>query len=47
VLIPFGSVDPPRGAAADDARRLVERNGVRGFKFHPTVQEFDPSDEAY
>jgi predicted TIM-barrel fold metal-dependent hydrolase len=25
----------------------VEQNGVRGFKFHPTVQGFDPSDEAY
>ena len=48
VLIPFGSVDPLRGAAAvDDARRLVEDSGVRGFKFHPTVQGFDPSDETY
>jgi predicted TIM-barrel fold metal-dependent hydrolase len=48
VLIPFGSVDPLRGAAAvDDARRLVEESGVRGFKFHPTVQGFDPSDETY
>ncbi|GAA1969341.1 amidohydrolase family protein [Microbacterium deminutum] len=48
VLIPFGSVDPLQGAAAvDAARRLVEENGVRGFKFHPTVQGFDPSDERY
>jgi predicted TIM-barrel fold metal-dependent hydrolase len=44
VLIPFGSVDPRTGADAIDlARRLVEENGVRGFKFHPTVQGFDPS----
>lgn len=44
VLIPFGSVDPLREAEAiDDARRLVEESGVRGFKFHPTVQGFDPS----
>lgn len=44
VLIPFGSVDPRRGAAAvSDARRLIEESGVRGFKFHPTVQGFDPS----
>jgi predicted TIM-barrel fold metal-dependent hydrolase len=44
VLIPFGSVDPLRGAEAiDHARRLVEESGVRGFKFHPTVQAFDPS----
>lgn len=48
VLIPFGSVDPRRGAiAVDQARRLVADHGVRGFKFHPTVQGFDPSDEAY
>jgi predicted TIM-barrel fold metal-dependent hydrolase len=44
VLIPFGSVDPLSGAAAiDQARRLVEESGVRGFKFHPSVQGFDPS----
>ena len=44
VLIPFGSVDPLRGAAAvDQARSLVEDAGVRGFKFHPSVQGFDPS----
>ncbi len=48
VLIPFGSVDPRQGAASvDAARRLIEDHGVRGFKFHPTVQGFDPSDPAY
>ena len=48
VLIPFGSVDPRKGAAAvDTARRLVEEHGVHGFKFHPTVQGFDPSDSAW
>ncbi|GHF19279.1 amidohydrolase family protein [Pseudolysinimonas yzui] len=48
VLIPFGSVDPRTGAdAVELARRLVEDSGVRGFKLHPTVQGFDPSDEAY
>ncbi len=48
VLIPFGSVDPNRGAEVVDlARRLIEEHGVRGFKFHPTVQGFDPSDEAH
>jgi len=43
VLIPFGSVDPLRDDVIDHARRLVEESGVRGFKFHPTVQGFDPS----
>lgn len=48
VLIPFGSVDPRQGeAAVDGARRLIAESGVRGFKFHPTVQGFDPSDETY
>ncbi|CAL4860230.1 amidohydrolase family protein [Microbacterium sp. MM2322] len=47
VLIPFGSVDPNRPDAVDRARRLIEDSGVRGFKFHPTVQGFDPSDEAH
>lgn len=47
VLIPFGSVDPNRIDAVDRARRLIEDSGVRGFKFHPTVQNFDPSDEQY
>ena len=48
VLIPFGSVDPRQGGeAVDRAKHLVEDFGVRGFKFHPTVQGFDPSDEVY
>ncbi len=48
VLIPCGSVDPRTGAdAVDRARRLAEDSGVRGFKLHPTVQGFDPSDQAY
>ena len=47
VLVPFGSVDPRRADAVDRARRLIEDSGVRGFKFHPTVQGFDPSEERY
>ncbi|MFC4224751.1 amidohydrolase family protein [Lysinibacter cavernae] len=48
VLIPFGSVDPRGGAdALAKLHRLAGDSGVRGFKFHPTVQNFDPSDEQY
>jgi predicted TIM-barrel fold metal-dependent hydrolase len=48
VLIPFGSVDPRKGrSAVEQARRLVEDNGVMGFKFHPSLQDFDPSDDAF
>ncbi len=45
ILIPFASIDPARGrAGARDARRLVEDFGIRGFKFHPTMQGFYPND---
>jgi predicted TIM-barrel fold metal-dependent hydrolase len=44
-IIPFGSVHPMRGkAGAKIARRLLEEHGIRGFKFHPSVQEFYPND---
>ncbi|MCF7548646.1 amidohydrolase family protein [Pseudonocardia sp. WMMC193] len=47
VLIPFASVDPARGAAGVRlARRLVEQHEVRGFKFHPSIQAFEPNDRA-
>ncbi|AOW85310.1 amidohydrolase family protein [Streptomyces olivaceus] len=45
VLIPFASVDPHKGrAGVREARRLVEEHGVRGFKFHPSIQAFSPND---
>ena len=45
VLIPFASIDPAKGKmGAREARRLIEQYGVRGFKFHPSVQEFYPND---
>jgi uncharacterized protein len=49
VLIPFASIDPAKGKmGAREARRLIEHFGVRGFKFHPSVQEFYPNDrKAY
>jgi uncharacterized protein len=48
VLIPFGSVDPRRGAdAVAQARSLVRDHGVKGFKFHPSLQGFAPNDAAF
>ncbi|WP_410671492.1 4-hydroxyphenyl-beta-ketoacyl-CoA hydrolase [Amycolatopsis sp. cmx-4-68] len=48
VLIPFGSVDPHAGqAAVRRIRRLVTEHGVRGFKFHPSLQAFEPNDVRY
>jgi predicted TIM-barrel fold metal-dependent hydrolase len=46
ILIPFGSVDPARGAeAVRMAKRQIEA-GAKGFKFHPSSQAFTPSDPA-
>jgi predicted TIM-barrel fold metal-dependent hydrolase len=45
VAIPFASIDPHRGEeGVQRARRLIKDFGVKGFKFHPTVQEFYPND---
>jgi uncharacterized protein len=45
VAIPFASIDPHRGdEGVRQARRLIKDYGVKGFKFHPTVQEFYPND---
>ncbi|MGP4103912.1 amidohydrolase family protein [Nonomuraea sp. KM90] len=47
ILIPFASLDPARGrAAVAEAGRLVREYGVRGFKFHPSLQNFNPNDRA-
>jgi hypothetical protein len=45
VAIPFASIDPHRGEeGVRQARRLIRDFGVKGFKFHPTVQEFYPNE---
>jgi len=47
ILIPFASIDPAKGkAGAREARRLVEHYGIKGFKFHPTMQGFYPNDRS-
>ncbi|TMK77132.1 MAG: amidohydrolase [Actinobacteria bacterium] len=45
-LMGFGSVDP----YSDDALREMQRCrdlGLRGLKFHPTMQQFDPADRGF
>ena len=45
MMIAFASIDPHKGRmGARDARRLIAEHGVRGFKFHPTMQGFEPYD---
>jgi uncharacterized protein len=47
VLIPFAGVDPAKGrAGARLFRSLVERDGMRGVKFHPSLQGFAPNDRS-
>jgi predicted TIM-barrel fold metal-dependent hydrolase len=45
IMIAFASIDPHKGKmGAREARKLVEEHGVRGFKFHPTLQSYHPYD---
>jgi len=47
VLIPFGTVDPWAGpAAVRRVHELVEL-GAKGFKFHPSLQGFEPNDRRF
>ncbi|MDZ7770641.1 MAG: amidohydrolase family protein [Woeseiaceae bacterium] len=47
IVIPFASIDPHKGKLeAREARDLIENHGVRGFKFHPPMQDFDPADRV-
>jgi len=47
VLIPFASIDPRRGGeGVAEARDLVEGGMVKGFKFHPNLQQFHPNDPS-
>jgi uncharacterized protein len=45
VAIPFASINPHRGAdGVRTAKKLITEYKVKGFKFHPSVQEFYPND---
>jgi predicted TIM-barrel fold metal-dependent hydrolase len=45
IMVAFASIDPHKGKrGAIEARRLIENYGVKGFKFHPPMQNFDPTD---
>ena len=45
VAIPFASINPHRGGeGVAQAKRLIRDYQVKGFKFHPSVQEFFPND---
>jgi uncharacterized protein len=45
VAIPFASINPHRGKdGVKQARKLISEYKVKGFKFHPSVQDFYPND---
>ncbi len=45
MMVAFASIDPHKGLmGAREAERLITVEGVRGFKFHPTVQGYHPFD---
>jgi predicted TIM-barrel fold metal-dependent hydrolase len=43
----FASVDPWKDRAVDDLERAVKELGAIGAKFHPSLQDFYPSDERH
>ena len=46
MMMAFASIDPHKGKmGAREARRLIEEHGIKGFKFHPTVQGYHPYDK--
>jgi uncharacterized protein len=48
VLIPFVSIDPHKGKlGVREARELLDRGGVAGFKFHPNTQAFWPNERDF
>lgn len=45
IMMAFASIDPHRGVmGVREAKRLINDYGIKGFKFHPTLQEFQPND---
>ncbi len=47
VFAGLGSVDPHKGAAAVAEVANIAALGLRGVKFHPSLQAFSPDDPAY
>jgi len=47
VFTGLGSVDPHKGAAAVAEVANIAALGLRGVKFHPSLQAFAPDDESY
>lgn len=46
-FVAFASVDPHKPDAIDELERASIELGMKGGKFHPSMQNFDPSEERY
>lgn len=46
-FVGFGSVDPLKGPPALAGLERIRELGLRGVKFHPSVQRFAPDDERH
>ena len=46
-FIGFASVDPHKKSAAADLETAISELGMHGAKFHPSLQNFDPSDDRF
>jgi predicted TIM-barrel fold metal-dependent hydrolase len=46
-FVGFGSVDPLKGEAAVRGVEKIKELGLKGVKFHPSIQKFKPDDEQY
>ncbi len=46
-FVGFGSVDPLKGEVAVQGLDQIKALGLRGVKFHPSIQGFAPDDERY
>jgi predicted TIM-barrel fold metal-dependent hydrolase len=45
IMLAFASIDPHKGKrGAIEARRMISEYGVKGFKFHPPMQNYHPYD---
>ncbi|HKJ72656.1 MAG TPA: amidohydrolase family protein [Alphaproteobacteria bacterium] len=45
IMMAFASIDPHKSKfGAIEARRMIEDYGVKGFKFHPPIQNYHPYD---
>ncbi|HEX6547237.1 MAG TPA: amidohydrolase family protein [Candidatus Dormibacteraeota bacterium] len=46
-FVGFGSVDPLKGDAAVEGVDRIQELGLKGVKFHPSIQKFAPDDERH